>query len=301
MKTAYLGEGPSRRGSPVKFLLAAMAMAMLPLGAAVAQQPTTPPTDSTAPALDAPPALEEAPVVPDAPPAPAEAAPSEEDAQHSFEDAFSIQGMWAAGDWVARGTLIVMILMFIGTVYIASTKFVDQTLLIGQAKKIPAFWDANTLDEGLDVLGRNSAFRNIAEGAIAQANSAQAGLGARIGRSDRMSHQVGIELERVNSRLQAGMAFLATVGAICPFVGLFGTVWGIVNALIRIGTSGDPSIEKVAGPVGEALIMTAIGLFVAVPAVILYNLLGRRNKNISDAARHFAFDVDKLMASSAKA
>jgi biopolymer transport protein ExbB len=265
-------------------------------------QPVTPPTEeATPPTLDAPPALiEEAPAIPEAP-APAAAEATEEEGSEGFEDAFSIGGMWAAGDWVARGTLILMILMFIGTVYIASTKFVDQTILIGQAKKIPAFWDANTLDEGLDVLGRNSAFRNIAEGAIAQANSAQAGLGARIGRADRMSHQVGIELERVNSRLQAGMAFLATVGAICPFVGLFGTVWGIVNALIRIGTSGDPSIEKVAGPVGEALIMTAIGLFVAVPAVILYNLLGRRNKNISDAARHFAFDVDKLMASSAKA
>jgi biopolymer transport protein ExbB len=218
-----------------------------------------------------------------------------------MEDAFSLQGMWAQGDIVARSTLILMVLMFAGTVYIAATKAVDQTILIGQAKRIAAFWDANTLDEGLDVLGRNNAFRNIAEGAIAQANSAQAGLGARIGRSDRMSHQVGIELERVNSRLQAGMAFLATVGSIAPFVGLFGTVWGIVNALIRIGTSGDPSIEKVAGPVGEALIMTAIGLFVAVPAVIFYNLLGRRNKSISDAARHFAFDVDKLMASSAKA
>jgi multisubunit Na+/H+ antiporter MnhC subunit len=104
-----------------------------------------------------------------------------------------------------------------------------------------------------------------------------------------------------NGRLQGGMAFLATVGAICPFVGLFGTVWGIVKALITITASGDASIERVAGPVGEALIMTAIGLAVAVPAVIFYNLLGRRNKNISDAARHFAYDVDKLMASSAKA
>ena len=176
-----------------------------------------------------------------------------------------------------------------------------RAILIGHMKKIPSFWDANTLDEGLDTLGRNNAFRSVAEGAIAQANSAQAGLGARISRSDRMSHQVGIELERINGRLQAGMAFLATVGAICPFVGLFGTVWGIVNALIRITASGDASIEKVAGPVGEALIMTAIGLAVAVPAVIFYNLLGRRNKNISDAARHFAYDIDKLMASSAKA
>jgi biopolymer transport protein ExbB len=303
MKMAYLGDGRSR--SPLKILLAAMAMAFLPIGAAVAQ----PPTDTTTPApTDAPPALPvdefQAPPVdmPAAPPVDAAAPAVEgEDAAHSMEDAFTIGGMWEAGDIVARTTLIIMIVMFAGTIYIATTKAVDQTILIGQAKKIPAFWDANTLDEGLDVLGRNNAFRNIAEGAIAQANSAQAGLGARIGRSDRMSHQVGIELERVNSRLQAGMAFLATVGAICPFVGLFGTVWGIVNALIRIGSTGDPSIEKVAGPVGEALIMTAIGLGVAVPAVIFYNLLGRRNKNIYDAARHFAFDVDKLMASSAKA
>jgi biopolymer transport protein ExbB len=296
MNTAYLGNGPSRRGSPVKMLLAALALAVMPAGVAVAQQPA-PPTEAPAPTP--------APTPEVTAPAPTEAQPTEAAAEgeegHSMSDAFSIETMWRDGDIVARSTLIIMVLMFAGTIYIAATKAVDQTILMGQAKKIPAFWDANTLDEGLDVLGRNNSFRSIAEGAIAQANSAQAGLGARIGRSDRMSHQVGIELERINSRLQAGMAFLATVGAICPFVGLFGTVWGIVNALIRIGTSGDPSIDKVAGPVGEALIMTAIGLAVAVPAVIFYNLLGRRNKTISDAARHFAFDVDKLMASSAKA
>jgi biopolymer transport protein ExbB len=218
-----------------------------------------------------------------------------------MEDAFTLAAVWTESDEVGKGTLIIMIIMFAGTIYIAVTKAVDQTMLSNQMKQIPAFWDANTLDEGLDLLGRNNAFRAVAEGAIAQANSAQAGLGARISRSDRMSHQVGIELERINGRLQGGMAFLATVGAICPFVGLFGTVWGIVKALITITASGDASIERVAGPVGEALIMTAIGLAVAVPAVIFYNLLGRRNKNISDAARHFAYDVDKLMASSAKA
>jgi biopolymer transport protein ExbB len=297
MNTAYLGNSSSRRGSPIKFILAALAMTLLPVGVAAAQQPATP---------DAPPAVE-APAAPPAdvaaPPAETAAAPTDEEGggDANMSSKFSIQNIWVEGDVVAKTTLVLMVIMFAGTIYIASTKAVDQTILIGQAKKIPAFWDANTLDEGLDVLGRNNAFRSIAEGAIAQANSAQAGLGARIARGDRMSHQVGIELERVNARLQAGMAFLATVGAICPFVGLFGTVWGIVNALIRIGTSGDPSIDKVAGPVGEALIMTAIGLAVAVPAVIFYNLLGRRNKTISDAARHFAFDVDKLMASSAKA
>jgi biopolymer transport protein ExbB len=301
MSTAYLVEGPSLRGSPVKFLLAAVAIAFMPLTALA--QPATPPTDVTPPSIEAPAFPTDELVTPPEPtpaaPTTSEAAPAEGE-ENNMEEAFGILQVWESGI-VAQGTLIVMVLMFAGTIYIAATKAVDQTFLLGQIKKIPAFWDANTLDEGLDVLGRSNAFRAIAEGAIAQANSAQAGLGARISRSDRMSHQVGIELERLNSRLNGGMAFLATVGSICPFVGLFGTVIGIVNALIKIGVSGDPSIDKVAGPVGEALYMTAIGLAVAVPAVIFYNLLGRRNKNISDAARHFAFDVDKLMASSAKA
>ncbi len=293
MKTAYLGDGHKRQAFPVKTLLAALAMMFVP-AVAMAQPPA-----------EAPPALPmEEPAAPPAAEAPA-AAPAEAAAEGEHgggvANAFSLTAVWEEGDIVAKGTLIIMVIMFAGSIYIAATKAIDQFILSGHMKKIPAFWDANTLDEGLDLLGRNNAFRSVAEGAIAQANSAQAGLGARISRSDRMSHQVGIELERINTRLQGGMAFLATVGAICPFVGLFGTVWGIVNALIRITASGDASIEVVAGPVGEALIMTAIGLAVAVPAVIFYNLLGRRNKLISDAARHFAYDVDKLMASSAKA
>jgi biopolymer transport protein ExbB len=296
MKTAYLGDGHKRQAFPVKTLLAALAMMFVPATAMAqppAEAPPAPPMEE--PAAPPPPVAEVAPAE-----APA-AAEEEGGGGERVADAFSVMEVWNKGDVVAKGTLLLMIIMFGGSIYIAATKAVDQTILLGQVKKIPAFWDANTLDEGLDLLGRNSAFRAVAEGAIAQANSSQAGLGARISRSDRMSHQVGIELERINSRLQGGMAFLATVGAICPFVGLFGTVWGIVNALITITAAGDASIEKVAGPVGEALIMTAIGLLVAVPAVIFYNLLGRRNKNISDAARHFAYDVDKLMASSAKA
>jgi biopolymer transport protein ExbB len=292
MKMAYLGDGLKRQSNPVKLVLAAAAFLFMPM-VAMAQQPAAPPLPMEEPAAPAPEA---------APAATTEAPAAGEDAEKAkIADAFSIVNVWTEGDFVAKGTLILMIIMFAGSIYIAVTKAVDQFILMGHMKKIPSFWDANTLDEGLDTLGRNNAFRSVAEGAIAQANSAQAGLGARISRSDRMSHQVGIELERINGRLSGGMAFLATVGAICPFVGLFGTVWGIVNALIRITASGDASIEKVAGPVGEALIMTAIGLAVAVPAVIFYNLLGRRNKNISDAARHFAYDVDKLMASSAKA
>ena len=297
MKTAYLGDGRKRQAFPVKTGLAALAMLFMP-AVAMAQPPAEAPPALPMEEPATPPAEAAAPAAAEAP-----AAGEEEGgaAGESVVSAFSLTAVWEEGDIVAKGTLIIMIVMFAGSIYIAATKAVDQVILSGQMKKIPAFWDANTLDEGLDLLGRNNAFRAVAEGAIAQANSAQAGLGARISRSDRMSHQVGIELERINTRLQGGMAFLATVGAICPFVGLFGTVWGIVNALIRITASGDASIEVVAGPVGEALIMTAIGLAVAVPAVIFYNLLGRRNKLISDAARHFAYDVDKLMASSAKA
>ncbi len=296
MKTAYLGDGRKRLTLSIKTMLAAVAMMFVP-AVAMAQPPAEAPPALPMEEPAAPPAVE-APAA-----APAEGAAAAEEGGHGggVASAFSITAVWEEGDIVAKGTLIIMVIMFAGSIYIAATKAVDQTILSNQMKKIPAFWDANTLDEGLDVLGRKNAFRSVAEGAIAQANSAQAGLGARISRTDRMSHQVGIELERINGRLQGGMAFLATVGAICPFVGLFGTVWGIVNALIRITASGDASIEVVAGPVGEALIMTAIGLAVAVPAVVFYNLLGRRNKVLSDAARHFAYDVDKLMASSAKA
>lgn len=296
MKTAYLGEGRKRQSRLVGILLAAFAMMAMPL-IAVAQPADVP----TLPMDDAPVAAPETPVAAPEAAAPEGAAAEGAEGEEDMASHFTIGAVWEKGDFVAKGTLIVMIFMFTGTIYIAATKAVDQLILGNQMKKIPAFWDANTLDEGLDILGRNSAFRNIAEGAIAQANSAQAGLGARISRSDRMAHQVGIELERVNNRLQGGMAFLGTVGSICPFVGLFGTVWGIIIALITITAEGDASIEKVAGPVGEALVMTAVGLAVAVPAVIFYNLLGRRNKVIYDSARHFSFDVDKLMASSAKA
>jgi biopolymer transport protein ExbB len=101
----------------------------------------------------------------------------------------------------------------------------------------------------------------------------------------------------IQSRLTNGLAFLATVGSTAPFVGLFGTVWGIYNALVKIGISGQASIDKVAGPVGEALIMTAIGLAVAVPAVMGYNWLVRRNKAVMDETRAFAGDLQNVLLS----
>jgi len=110
---------------------------------------------------------------------------------------------------------------------------------------------------------------------------------------------IGMSIDRavgsVQGRLTDGLAVLATVGSTAPFVGLFGTVWGIYNALVKIGISGQASIDKVAGPVGEALIMTAIGLAVAVPAVMGYNWLIRRNKAIMDQTRAFAGDLHNVL------
>jgi len=168
MKMAYFGDALKH---PVKLALAAAAVLFMPM-VAMAQQPDAPPAlpmeEPAAPAPEAAPAADAA--------APEAAAEGE---KAGVADAFSIMNVWNEGDFVAKGTLILMIIMFGGSIYIAVTKAVDQFILSGHMKKIPAFWDANTLDEGLDVLGRNNAFRSVAEGAIAQANSAQAGLGAR--------------------------------------------------------------------------------------------------------------------------
>ena len=188
--------------------------------------------------------------------------------------------------------------MSIGSWYIVVVKFLDQNKLFDNAKKLGEFWEASSVDDGLNQLGAKNAFRDIADSAVQVAQSGDTGLMGRISRTNRMSHKVVQAVEGINNRLSNGMSFLATVGAVSPFIGLFGTVYGIVNALIAIGISGQASIDKVAGPVGEALYMTAIGLFVAVPAVIFYNLLGRRNKTLQDTARHFAVDVEQLLISS---
>jgi biopolymer transport protein ExbB len=120
-----------------------------------------------------------------------------------------------------------------------------------------------------------------------------------VGFNDWVTLSIQRAIERIQSRLQGGLAFLATVGSTAPFVGLFGTVWGIYHALTAIGVAGQASIDKVAGPVGEALIMTAIGLAVAVPAVLGYNWLVRRNKSVLDDVRAFGSDLHSVILASA--
>jgi biopolymer transport protein ExbB len=207
---------------------------------------------------------------------------------------YGLQHMWENGGWISRCILITLVIMSAGTWYIFFTKWIEQQRILGQATQVEKkFWTSATLNEGVDKLPKNSVFRGIAEAGL----KASAGGTTLVGLSDWIGMTLTRQLEDANARLQGGIAFLGSVGSVGPFVGLLGTVIGILNALIGIGVAGQMSIDKVAGPVGEALQMTAIGLFVAVPAVLLYNYLVRRNKVITEKLRAFAGDLQAYLIS----
>ena len=208
------------------------------------------------------------------------------------ENPYGIEALWRQGDFVARGTLIILMIMSVGSWYIGIIKVLEQKRMLKDAKEADdKFWHAHSVQEGVAALGEDSAFRFVAEKSSLAAQhhgtmtTKQLDLNAWVG----MALQRAIDL--IGNRLQSGLAFLATVGSTAPFVGLFGTVWGIYHALTAIGIAGQASIDKVAGPVGEALIMTALGLAVAVPAVLGYNWLVRRNRVAMELIRHFGGGV----------
>jgi biopolymer transport protein ExbB len=177
-------------------------------------------------------------------------------------------------------------------------KYFEQSRMLGQASQVEKrFWSSNNLNEGIDRLAKNSVFRTLAESGVRASSGQGTGI---VNLNDWIGMSLNRQLDEINSRLQGGIAFLASVGSTAPFVGLFGTVWGILNALIAIGVAGQATIEKVAGPVGEALIMTALGLAVAVPAVLLYNFLVRRNKVINEKLRSFASDLQTYLVTKGK-
>ena len=153
--------------------------------------------------------------------------------------------------------------------------------------------------QGAEHLKRGSPYRFIAESGL-EATNKHTGLLGSVDLNEWISMSIQRAIENVQSRTQDGLAFLATVGSTAPFVGLFGTVWGIYHALTAIGIAGQASIDKVAGPVGEALIMTAIGLAVAVPAVLGYNWLVRRNKAAMERVRGFGADLHAVLLSAPK-
>jgi biopolymer transport protein ExbB len=197
--------------------------------------------------------------------------------------------------------LILLAIMSLSSWYVILTKLWDQRKLKQSARVVEKqFWTAPSLKDGVERLKKGDDFRAIAEDGLRAASHHDGRLTDRIDLHEWITMSLQRAVDGVNSKLQGGLGLLATVGSVSPFVGLFGTVWGILNALVGIGIAGQASIDKVAGPVGEALIMTALGLFVAVPAVMGYNWLLGRNKILQDALRNFASDLHAYLVSGAR-
>src|ERR1700720_1905992 len=223
----------------------------------------------------------------------------------TVENPFGLGALIQQGDLVARSTLLILLIMSLLTWFIMITKFFDQRRQRLQAIEAEKeFWTSGSLTDALVKLkGTSNPFRALAETgkqAYEYHETNKARLSGAIGTSEWITESLQRTSDSIIGRMQAGLPVLASVGSTAPFVGLFGTAWGIYHALIAISASGSASIEKVAGPVGEALIMTAIGLFVAVPAVLGYNWLLGRNKLIQDALRNFAADLHAYLVSGAR-
>jgi biopolymer transport protein ExbB len=241
-----------------------------------ASAPAAPPADVSAPAA--------API--------ADATTTKE----TVDNPYGLGALWAQGDFVARGTLMILLIMSLGSWYILITKLFESFKISSQAREArKGFFKAITLGEAIKTLKSGSAFRFIAESGQSASEHHEGALTENIDRNTWVTTSVQRSIDDVQSRLQDGLAVLATVGSTAPFVGLFGTVWGIYHALTAIGIAGQASIDKVAGPVGEALIMTAIGLAVAVPAVLGYNWLVRRNKVNMESVRNFGADLHGIL------
>jgi biopolymer transport protein ExbB len=195
------------------------------------------------------------------------------------------------GGVIAWSILTVLVIMSVGSFYILITKLLEQNKILSQYKTLRGnFWRANTLSEGAAKLEKNSAWRQIVDDGLA-AEAQHSKMTDSLEAHDWLHGSLARSEASINARLAGGLPFLATVGATAPFVGLLGTVIGIYRALINIGIAGSASIDKVAGPVGEALIMTAIGLLVAVPAVLAYNWLQSRNRRIAELLSGFSTDL----------
>jgi biopolymer transport protein ExbB len=226
---------------------------------------------------------------------------------------FGLVNVWMQGDGVTRTVLLILLAMSLASWIVILLRLLDLRRLSSQARSIEAFWHAKNFDQGLLALGQDadSPFRALAlEGQKAAAHlqpgashvptRPQAELHEGFDFSDWVTRSLRNSLDDSTARLQSGLAILASAGSTAPFVGLFGTVWGIYHALMSIGMAGQATIDKVAGPIGEALIMTALGLAVAIPAVLGYNALVRANKHILAKLNRFAHDLHAYYVTGAR-
>jgi biopolymer transport protein ExbB len=215
--------------------------------------------------------------------------------------------VWAQGDAVTRCVLVLLLAMSLASWMVIVLKTLDLRRLSQQARQLKSFWHASDFDAGLKTLnGEANPFHALAlEGRQAAAHlsddhSASAELHEGFNLSDWLTRSLTHSIDDATAELQSGLAILASVGSTAPFVGLFGTVWGIYHALMAIGLSGQATIDKVAGPIGETLIMTALGLAVAIPAVLGYNALVRGNKGVLLKLNRFAHDLHAFFVTGAR-
>ena len=272
-----------------KALRASLGAALIAAVAFVGMAPVLASAQASAPDAAAP-----APAAMPAPAAPAAAAAAV--TEEAIDNPYGLKALWGQGDIVAKSTLIIMLIMSMGSWYVIFTKLFEQRAMLKSAtSSADSFWKASSVKAGVTALEEGSAFRYIAEAGIKASDHHEGTMVEAIDKHTWVGMSVDRAVGSVQSRLTDGLAVLATVGSTAPFVGLFGTVWGIYNALVKIGISGQASIDKVAGPVGESLIMTAIGLAVAVPAVMGYNWLIRRNKAVMDQTKAFGADLHNVL------
>jgi biopolymer transport protein ExbB len=210
---------------------------------------------------------------------------------------FGLMQALEEGGFVSWAIFITLVVMSAVSWYIMFTKLFEQGKVLKQSHEgVQKFWASSSVKDGVNKFEKNSAFRQIVDDGL-RAEEQHSKLIDSQDQHEWMQSSLQRSQDAINAKLGTGLAFLATVGSTSPFVGLLGTVIGIYRALIKIGASGDASIDKVAGPVGEALIMTALGLVVAVPAVMGYNWLQRRNKLIAERLSTFSADLHGYMMS----
>jgi biopolymer transport protein ExbB len=224
----------------------------------------------------------------------------------TVDNPYGIAALWTTSDFVGKAVFVILGVMSLYSWFVILTKALDQRALRKYALTAEKdFWAASNLQDGLARLkgGDDNAFRGLASDGLQSLEHHERNKGRlteNIDLHDWISSHLQRRVDLIASELAGGMSVLASVGSTAPFVGLFGTVWGIYHALIAIGISGQASIDKVAGPVGESLIMTAMGLFVAVPAVLGFNWLTRRNKFILERVNYFAHDLHQALLSGAR-
>jgi len=226
-----------------------------------------------------------------------------------MESQFGLAHVWAQGDIVTKSVAVLLLLMSVASWLVILTKALDLRRLSAQAKAVEGFWHGADFADALSKLGTASGnpFRQLAtEGREATAHvlhkdgNAKPQLHDALDLSEWVTRSLRNSIDDSLATMQSGLAVLASVGSTAPFVGLFGTVWGIYHALLAIGLNGQASIDKVAGPVGESLIMTALGLAVAIPAVLAYNALVRGNKSVSSKLNRFAHDLHAYFLTGAR-